>query len=455
MKTLRASSNPDFNMKDSTFIGRIWALIIFIIALFTRTFLLDKFPYFPPEYPYLGDRPGPLGLYRDEAEYLRLAKLLPSELPYYQPWLHLVLIRLSIMLLGESSFSVRLPSAIASSLTALLIFLISRQLFKDNISAAISSLYYVVMFPSFVYGRMNFLENTVSMFLLLTIYLLSGRNHSKRIFLSGISAILAVLSKMRGVVAVMYYTVEILRENQISKRRKMLYLIPFLSILLGIIFTILWLVDWNISFIFFRWQIGKIGLDIISWKYLIIRHLPSGYAPGSYLVEYWYVFSYITFIYAIVKEPTKMQPIALSLSLMFLLYMLTWGYGSYHLIIMHSLVTIPLGYGVRKMVEMKFYISLLIVTLLYMPIVSEIAMNICSMESYCVNMLRYSLYVIAIAPIFLTLIKRELKKISRTYNMMLLSSLLIMLVYASYISPIFYPYYLAALSLTKLKFTAF
>ena len=147
MKTLRASSNPDFNMKDSTFIGRIWALIIFIIALFTRTFLLDKFPYFPPEYPYLGDRPGPLGLYRDEAEYLRLAKLLPSELPYYQPWLHLVLIRLSIMLLGESSFSVRLPSAIASSLTALLIFLISRQLFKDNISAAISSLYYVVMFP--------------------------------------------------------------------------------------------------------------------------------------------------------------------------------------------------------------------------------------------------------------------------------------------------------------------
>ncbi|RLJ01042.1 MAG: hypothetical protein DRP08_06050, partial [Candidatus Aenigmatarchaeota archaeon] len=91
---------------------KIIILTLFTTALITRTYNLDKFPYYPPQWPYLGDKPGPPGLYGDEAIYLGKSKKLFTEPTTYQTWLQLFLVHLSTRILGESAFSARLPSAI-------------------------------------------------------------------------------------------------------------------------------------------------------------------------------------------------------------------------------------------------------------------------------------------------------------------------------------------------------
>ncbi|MBC7130307.1 glycosyltransferase family 39 protein, partial [Candidatus Bathyarchaeota archaeon] len=145
--------------------------LIFAAALFSRTFMLDCFPYFPPDFPWLGDRPGPAGMYCDEANYLYCARNLFNRTTTYQPWLQLLFIHFSLRVLGESAFAARLPSAFVSTLTAVVVYFAAKQKY-GRLAAFLSSLYFIAMTPALVYNRMVFLENTVAFMFMLSIYFL-------------------------------------------------------------------------------------------------------------------------------------------------------------------------------------------------------------------------------------------------------------------------------------------
>ena len=78
-------------------------VLVFTLALATRTYGLSSFPRFPEEFPWLGDHRGFPGLYRDEASYLDKALKLFKEPTTYQPWLHLLLIKLASFILDDST----------------------------------------------------------------------------------------------------------------------------------------------------------------------------------------------------------------------------------------------------------------------------------------------------------------------------------------------------------------
>src|SRR5438309_6219991 len=93
------------------------------LALATRLYNLSSFPYFPTAPPWLGADAPYRGLYIDEANYARIANAFPSTLSAYQPPLQILAVKLSILLVGNNVLGSRLPSAIASSFTAALVFL--------------------------------------------------------------------------------------------------------------------------------------------------------------------------------------------------------------------------------------------------------------------------------------------------------------------------------------------
>ena len=123
-------------MKDKKFL----LTIFFLFALFLRLYRLDRFPP---------------GLYSDEAalgynaysilktgrdEYGRLFPLSFRSFGDYKPPLSSWAMIPAIALFGLNELSVRLPFALAGSLTVVLVYLIAERLFKDDLVALTSAL---------------------------------------------------------------------------------------------------------------------------------------------------------------------------------------------------------------------------------------------------------------------------------------------------------------------------
>jgi 4-amino-4-deoxy-L-arabinose transferase len=114
----------------------------------------------------------------------------------------------SILLFGENNFAVRLPSAVAVGLSALLIYVLAGQVYRhetkeDGLVATLAALTFLTCFEVFGVGHTAVLDNLFSFFLTATItafYFASeappGSPREKRLLLlSGVSCGLAFLTK--------------------------------------------------------------------------------------------------------------------------------------------------------------------------------------------------------------------------------------------------------------------
>jgi len=126
------------------------------------------------------------------------------EKPVLGYWLHAG----SIMLFGENTFAIRLPSAAAVGLSALMIFLLVRRIFRTNEpekgwQAAMAALAFLVCFEVFGVGTFSVLDSMLALFLTatMTAFFLAtaARPGSRRerlmLLLAGLSCGLAFLTK--------------------------------------------------------------------------------------------------------------------------------------------------------------------------------------------------------------------------------------------------------------------
>jgi len=433
---------------------------LFLLALATRTYRLDSLPHFPEEPPWLGGNPD--GLYCDEIGYLKMSESLFDRLPVYQPPLFLLFLNLSVKAFG-SPYAVRLPSAIASSVTAVLVYLVSMRKFGSRGASVASGLYFIAMFPAFIYNRMALLENGVALFLLASYYCLlvyEGCQKGKWLYLSGIFAALATLSKINGVVAPLFLLAYSLHKGFFRKAFKVTILVFAISVvsflaalfLIGLDLTPLFAMGMEPSAVASQWWIGMVGREISAWEYFFISSMPSGWLMwfiGYLRPEYWYIFAYFSLAYLAVKEYEKVSDVVLLIVSFVGLCLLIWGIGSYYIIIVQPFFAMPVGYAIMRMLRMQPQVAMMFILFIYAPMAVTFNIAVFGGGTYPrIDLLIYLLKLLSIglllAPAFCLLIKghevREIKRI--LLNGAAIGLFLTLLLIGSYLTPAFYPHYL-------------
>jgi len=423
---------------------------LFLLTLFTRTYRLYSFPYFPEEAPWLGLNP--VGLYRDEVGLLGFAADLFDTPTLYAPPLFLLLQNLSVKALG-STYAVRVPSTIASSLIAVLIYLVSMRKFGSRGASIASALYFIAMFPAFIYNRMAFLENGVALLLLVSYYCLlvyEGCAKGRWLYLSGLFAALAALSKINGLVAPLFFAAYSLHKGFFKNALKPVFLTFAVSIVFPLM--VLLLMGLDPSAVARQWWIGMIGKEISAWEYFIISSMPSGWLMwfiGYLRPEYWYIFAYFALAYLAVKEYEKVSDVILLIVSFVGLCLLVWGVGSYYIIIVQPFLAIPVGYAIMRMLRMPPQVAMMFILFIYAPMAMTFNIAAFGEGTYPrIDLLIYLLKLLSIgvlsAPAFYLLIKgHEESEIKRTLlNGAVIGLFLTLLLIGSYLTPAFYPHYL-------------
>ena len=440
--------------------------IILILALFSRLYRLNDFPYFPiSDYPWVGTDSGALkGLYIDERVYSNLATNLinnPSSPTLYQPWLQLFMVGASVSVLGQTPFAVRLPSAVMSSISVVLVYLICVKIFKSRLAASISSLYLIVMTPAIILNRMNFLENGVTLFFLgsfLCLLQYSEKNERKYLVLGSIFAGLSVFCKINGLIAPIFLLLYLMRERKLRENIKPIALLSIPALLFLIIVSITQNLDFLqlISQFVRQWRIGKIGDEFSMFSYMLFNSLPSGYITswGSYFrLEYWYIIAYFALAYMAASEFEKVSDSILAIASFLCLFLAIGGFGVYYLILIQPFLAIPIGYAVVKLTRMKTFTTIFFYIFLYAPVVLSVDIYLSMTDKLgspiltdpfltvlkIVNVL-LPLLLVALTPI----LEKKLTKDFRTImNTAIIAAFFVFLFIGSYVLPVFYPHYLS------------
>jgi len=456
-------------LKAPGFVRRVYKPAIlaslFLIALVTRTYRLDSMPYFPEGAPWMGGNPD--GLYCDEVGYLKMSESMFDRLPVYQPFLFLLFLNLSIKIFG-SPYAVRLPSAIAASLTAVLVYLVSMRKFGSRCASVASALYFIAMFPAFIYNRMAFLENGVALFLLASYYCLlvyDGCKKGRWLYLSGILAVLGALSKINGVVATLFFLVYGLHKGFFGKALKVIVLVFAISVIsflaalfiIGLDITPLFAMGMIPSAMARQWWIGMVGRETSAWQFFIINTMPSGYLMwflGYLRPEYWYIFAYFALTYLAVKEYEKVSDVILLIVSFVGLCLLIWGVGSYYIIIVQPFFAIPVGYGLTKMLRMQPHAAMIFILFLYAPMAMTFNIAVFGEEIYpkfdfLVYFLKLLFIGVPLGSAFYLWVKdrgaSETRRmlIRMLFNGAIIGLFLTLLLIGSYLTPALYPHYLS------------
>lgn len=460
--------------KASGFVRRAYkpAILVslFLIALATRTYCLYNMPYFPEDVPWIGGNPK--GLYCDEAYvWLRFSENLFNRLPLYQPPLFLLFLNLSVRAFG-SPYAIRLPSAIASSFTAVLVYLVSMRKFRSRGASVASSLYFIAMFPAFIYNRMAFLENGVALFLLASYYCLlayEGCRKERWLYLSGLLAVLAVLCKINGVVAPLFLLAYSLHKGFFKKALKPVVLVFAISAVFPLTILLVTRLDLpalilsrlDLAYMamdYGQWGIGKVGMETSAWQFFIINTMPSGFLTwflGYLRPEYWYIFAYFTLAYLAMKEHEKVSDVILLIALFVGLSLLaSFGIGSYYIIILQPFFAIPVGYGLTKMLRMQPHAAMMFILFIYAPMamtfnIAVFGEGVYPRIDFLIYFLKLSLIGAPLSSAFYLLTKG--RKVSQTRRMLIrmlfngaiIGLFLTLLFIGSYLTPAFYPHYLS------------
>lgn len=440
-------------------------LIIFSLALFSRLYNLNGFPFFSPGSPSYGTGDETLkGLYIDEYATYMLANNLvkdPFHPTTYEPWLQLLMISASITIFGLNSFATRFPSAIMSSLTAVLIYMICTKKFGNRTASLFSTLFFIVMTPALILNRMAFTENGTAFFFVFSYFCLLEYSETRRErwhLLGAVLAGLSFLSKMSGIVAVFFYIIYLIRSKNLMKGLK--YIITAIALIL--VFPLTLMATYNISLsellskFLTQWaaNVGTIGREFSLLSYMLLRCLPSGniptWTPAPWL-EYWYIFAYFAIAYVAITDLNKISDELIAIMSFIITFLLIGGINSYYLIIIQPFLAIPVGNALTKMKKMSsatamvfyilFYTSMIIHFNNYLTTPSSSGSSILPIS--IVLVLKYIQLGTPLIPIILSLISKERfsKDFKPAINIILIAIFLILLTAGSYLLPIFYPTY--------------
>lgn len=434
-------------------------LILLGLALFSRLYYLNDFPYFPGGYPWSGTNETNLkGLYIDEAVYSGISYRFisdPSHPPIYQPALQILLMGVSIAVFGSNPFATRLPSAILSSISIILVYLICLKKFKNRLAASLSSVFLIVMTPALVMNRMAFPENSVALFFLATYYSLlkySESEERKWIIMSAIFAGLGLLSKINGIIVPVFLIIYMFQKKILKKNVKFILITGILALIFPL--TILVAYQMNplqiIAQFAKQWQISEsAGREFSLWAYTLFNGAPSGVISWT-LLEYWYIFAIFSIAYVAISDREKISEVLLGLAVFYIVSLfIKEGINSYYLIIIQPLLAIPVGYALTKMKRMSTYTTLFFYIFFYAQLLITIDVYIISApEKFGLPILSPILVAIKLIQlaiplllILLSSIRSRFSYLREVTNIGIVGVFLTALFICSYIIRVFYSYY--------------
>lgn len=407
------------------------------------------------------------GLYSDEYNYLQSALGIiqtPRHLSLYQPPLALLFIDASVSALGINVLAVRLPLALFSALTVVFVYLISKQLSKSNLMGIASGLFFIIMVPALVYGRMAFLENASAFFFVGMFYFLLRYKEEQALpaknrwlLVASFFAGLSVLAKITGLVSVLFILLFVYRNRVL--RRSIRLLLPALVLLVAFPLIAFAALDFNAirlaSLIPKQYGLFLVGNEIGAWRYFFFETLPSGFTAawgglGGFLIpEFWYIVLYVTLAAVAIKEFPTYADLVLAISVFVAFDTVVARLGSYHLIYMQPLLAVSFGPGLRRLLRMPIQAALGIFTFLYVPLAISLGVNVVTGTGagnpFISNPLLFSwkflLVLVPLALLFLSAARYEDDRWRRACNLVLIVMLLAVLLVASYLSPDLYSQY--------------
>jgi len=373
------SSSLAFRLKMN---ARSELLVVgFVVALaaITRLYQLGAFPLFPPQFPWLGDAsqsacPAGMtgvfpGLYRDEMSRLCEIANFPHALTTYEPSMNIVFVKITQALLGQNYFADRLPTALASVLTSVVVYFAAKQLYKSWSAALVSGLCFVVMTPALVYGRMIYYENLVGLFLAATIYCIARFENSggrKWLYLGAVSAALAPFGKVDGVFVPVFFTIWALDSNE--RREKLRPLIVAWAPIVAAGLVILSLVG-TFQGVLQQWDFGLAGREQ-SLQFLFIQSMPSGYIGTGYIrPDFWYLFGLLSLGVLLVVGSRVGKLLTEVLFSFVAVSFLSFGISPYYLIMLFPLLALAAGGGIGYLSKVGTAGALLFYGLFYAPLV--------------------------------------------------------------------------------------
>lgn len=350
-------------------------LAVVVVASATRLYQLGSFPFFPKSWPWLGDNPLFPGLYRDEAA--RVADILkfPSSFPSYEPSIQIPLEKVAVIIFGQSNFAYRLPDALASILTAVVVYFAAEELFKRKDAALVSGLYYAVMVPAVIYGRMVIYENFVALFLAFTIlciakYETGGK--SRWLYLGAVSAAFAVLSQEAGLFVLIFFTLWAVARQ--GWKSKVLSLVLSWGPVVAGGAAVLVLVG-SVHGVLAQWSFAQVGREL-SLQFLFLQSMPSGnviFNQGYVKPEFWYVFAYLL-LAILVAANSRLGRLSVELIAAFtgtavLFY--GQGTGSYYAIMLYPVMALGVGGGLIYLAKGGYSVAIGFYSVLYAPLVQS------------------------------------------------------------------------------------
>ncbi|HEV2139034.1 MAG TPA: glycosyltransferase family 39 protein [Nitrososphaerales archaeon] len=449
----------------------ILAFVVLVIAFISRTYAVGSFPYFPPAAPWNGaqvNQTSLQGLYIDEYGYMRIAQHLlevPPTFSVFQPPLAMLFLDISTLVLGVNTFGVRLPFAIFSAMTALLVFLIAKKLSKSNILGFASALFYVVMVPALIYGRMAFLDNASAFFFVAMFYFLlkykdnpGERIGSRWLLAASCIAGLSVLAKITGLLAVLFVLLFLFKEK--SLRRSLRFVLPMFVIVAIFPLAVIYVLDFSYLNLITRlngqYGVFLVGNEIGVWRYFLLSTFPSGYTTwwggfgGFPKPEFWYVLLYVTLAAVAIKEFPTYSDLILAIGVFVTFVSVVAPPGSYYLIFLQPLLAVTFGPGVRRLIQMPVHATMGIYAFLYVPIAISLGVTTVTgtgagypfISDSTLFLWKFLLVTIPLAVLFLSFARYEENRRWKVgYNTFLIGMLLAVLFAASYLSPDLYPQY--------------
>ena len=311
------------------------------------------------------------GLYRDEMSRLCEIAMFPHALTTYEPSMNILFVKASQALLGFTYFADRLPTAVASILTALVVYLAAKELYESRGAALVSGLYFVAMVPAIVYGRMIYYENLVGFFLAATLFCMARYENGKGrkwLYLGAVSALLAPFGKVDGAFVPIFFTIWALEAGDV--RKKLGPLLVLWGPIAAAGAAILALVG-TFSGVLQQWYFGVVGREL-SFQFLFLQTMPSGYVTldmGYLKPDFWYVFGFLCLAVLVVTRARAGRLFTEALFAFVAVYFLSFGISPYYLIMLFPIFALSVGGGVGHLAKMGSSGGLGLYALFYGPLV--------------------------------------------------------------------------------------
>jgi Dolichyl-phosphate-mannose-protein mannosyltransferase len=443
---------------------------LFVLALFSRLYDLSNLPFFQPGWPTCGGLPdcaGPFpnlpGLYSDEVTNVLATHSLSSIISNFGGGpIQSLLIFISTLSLGASNFAVRLPFALISSVTPIFVYLTTKTIAGSRISAVLSALYFIVMVPAVIYGRMAFGENLIALLFIINIYStikigksLDHESSKPWFLLASLSAALGTIVKLDGIIIIVYFIVFLFKERMLGRS------IPYLALALGLgVVLPLGLIQvvtgraYSLVVTGVYPFIAEMGNQLAMFHFFVLDTLPSGiplYWGNYFIPEFWYLFLYFALIALMIYNYKEYFDLLLALGV-FVAFFATFSapFGSYWMIIIQPLLAIAFGPGLKRLLQMPLVVAFVFYAFLFVPLATSLGEAlIIPSEMGKVVITNNTLFIwnlcIALplaALLFFTVRNHTISSRWRTWvNGTLLFAFFVALIVSSFLIPDLYPYY--------------